>query len=254
MGRAHVDPAPAQQARRVDLGGHVGELEGDRLVLDDRHPEGLALHRVLHDCVEGRPGDPDGLDADDRARRLEGRQRAGLGTNASSGLVAPPTIFASSLSCPPSSWSSGTNTSCRRAPRVRGPDPELLDLLGLLKPSASLVTMNDAWPRWPRFGSTVATTMWTSAIPPLVIQIFSPLSSQPPSTFSGAGADLADVGAGTGLGHAYAPTLTSSGVPKIRGAHSAICSPVPDEARPASARPEPKIASPIPRSPRRPPR
>ena len=35
--------------------------------------------------------------------------------------------------------------------------------------------MKLAWPRAPSVGSTVATTTWTSAMPPLVIQVLVPL-------------------------------------------------------------------------------
>ena len=35
-----------------------------------------------------------------------------------------------------------------------------------------------AWPRWPRVGSTVATTTWTLAIPPLVMNTFTAVCTQ----------------------------------------------------------------------------
>ena len=38
-------------------------------------------------------------------------------------------------------------------------------------------TTKDAWPRAPSAGSTVATTTWTSAMPPLVIQVLVPFST-----------------------------------------------------------------------------
>ena len=37
--------------------------------------------------------------------------------------------------------------------------------------------MNDAWPRLPNSGYTEATTMCTSAMPPLVAHVFVPLST-----------------------------------------------------------------------------
>ena len=37
--------------------------------------------------------------------------------------------------------------------------------------------MKDAWPRWPSFGSTVATTTFTSAMPPLEMKTLAPLST-----------------------------------------------------------------------------
>ena len=166
-----------------------------------------------------------------------------------SGFLAP-SILALSLSSPPSSCSSGTNTSSSASSAVWDARmPSLRVFLVWLKPSMSEVTRNDACPRWPSWGSTVATTMWTSAMPPLVIQIFSPLSSQPPSTFS-ARVRMRDTSEpAPGSDTQYAPTLTSSGVPKMRGAHSAICSPVPVVASPASANPDPRIASPMPAHP-----
>ena len=42
-----------QQARGVDLGGHVGELELDRLVLGDRLAERLALLGVFERELQG---------------------------------------------------------------------------------------------------------------------------------------------------------------------------------------------------------
>ena len=46
-------------------------------------------------------------------------------------------------------------------------------------------TTNEAWPRWPRSGSTVATTTVTSAIPPFVMKTFVPLRTHSsPSSFA----------------------------------------------------------------------
>ena len=43
------------------------------------------------------------------------------------------------------------------------------------RPGVPLGTMKDAWPRVPSAGSTVATTTWTSAMPPLVMKTLVPL-------------------------------------------------------------------------------
>src|SRR5579883_1615784 len=45
-----------QQARRLDVGGHVGQLELDGLVLGDGLPEGAPLLRVLDGILEGCAG------------------------------------------------------------------------------------------------------------------------------------------------------------------------------------------------------
>src|SRR3954451_12383667 len=84
---AHPGRPMDQQPRRVDLHLHVGEGEGDRLVLDDLAPEGLALLRVVEREFIGRSGDADGLGRDGRARELEGPHgRLSLGALAFAGL------------------------------------------------------------------------------------------------------------------------------------------------------------------------
>ena len=45
------------------------------------------------------------------------------------------------------------------------------------RPGVPLPTTNEAWPRWPSSGSTVATTTWTSAMPPLVMKTLVPFST-----------------------------------------------------------------------------
>ena len=42
-------------------------------------------------------------------------------------------------------------------------------------PGVPLSMTKEAWPRVPRVGSTVATTTWTSAMPPLVMKTLVPL-------------------------------------------------------------------------------
>ena len=46
------------------------------------------------------------------------------------------------------------------------------------RPGLSLVTTNEAWPRWPRSGSTVATTTVTSAMPPFEMKVLVPFRIQ----------------------------------------------------------------------------
>ena len=65
-----------------------------------------------------------------------------------------------------------------------------------LRPGVPFSTTNEAWPRWPSSGATLATTTWTSAIPPLVMKTLVPLSTHSsPSRLRGRPQAL-DVGAG----------------------------------------------------------
>jgi hypothetical protein len=50
-----------QQPCRFDLGGHIGNLEGDRLLLSDRLAELLALFRIGDRGIQRPLGNPDGL-------------------------------------------------------------------------------------------------------------------------------------------------------------------------------------------------
>src|SRR4051794_30887885 len=60
-----------EEPRRLHLGGHVGELELDRLVLGDRLAEGLALLRVAQRQLERALGDPDAASSHVHAADLE---------------------------------------------------------------------------------------------------------------------------------------------------------------------------------------
>src|SRR5262249_19101841 len=73
--RAHPARTPHEQPCRVDLGLHVGELERDALVLDDRAAELHTLLRVLERVLVRGPRDSDGLGADERTARFEGAHR-----------------------------------------------------------------------------------------------------------------------------------------------------------------------------------
>src|SRR5947209_2844394 len=70
---AHPACPPNQQTGGVDARLHVGQLEGDGLVLDDRPVELLALLGVVERVLVGGPGDADGLGPDGGASRLERR-------------------------------------------------------------------------------------------------------------------------------------------------------------------------------------
>ena len=52
--------------------------------------------------------------------------------------------------------------------------PSLDSFLPIEKPGVSLGMTNEAWPRWPRSLSMVATTTVTSAMPPLVMNTLVP--------------------------------------------------------------------------------
>src|SRR6476646_6102382 len=67
----HPRRLAGQQARRLDLGRHVGELELDRLVLGDRLAEGLALLAVAEGQLERPLGDADAAGGDVDAADLE---------------------------------------------------------------------------------------------------------------------------------------------------------------------------------------
>ena len=62
------------QLRRIEFGGHVGQLELDRLEGGDRLPELHPLLGVFDGVLEGRPADPAGLGADADPSRIEARE------------------------------------------------------------------------------------------------------------------------------------------------------------------------------------
>ena len=66
----------------------------------------------------------------------------------------------------------------RSRPSASARMPSLDSLWPSLRPGLSLVTMNEAWPRWPSAGSTVATTTVTSAMPPFEMKVLVPFRIQ----------------------------------------------------------------------------
>src|SRR6476620_4929238 len=70
-GVLHPRRLAGEEAGGLDLGGHVGELEMDRLVLGDRLAEGLALLAVAEGELEGPLGDADAAGGDVDAADLE---------------------------------------------------------------------------------------------------------------------------------------------------------------------------------------
>src|SRR5712691_7367370 len=69
--------APDEQPRRLDLHAHLGQLEGDALLGDQRLAEGLALARVRGRVLEGGARDAHGPGRDLRPRGLEEVHRDG---------------------------------------------------------------------------------------------------------------------------------------------------------------------------------
>ena len=78
---------------RGELGGHVGQVVADRLVLPDRLAEALALLRVAQRVLEGGPGDAERPGGDLDAADLQALHHLGE---------------AVALGSPPSSASAGT--------------------------------------------------------------------------------------------------------------------------------------------------
>src|ERR1035441_276609 len=82
----HPARPPDQEPSRVDLGRHVGELEGDGLVPGDGLAEGVALEGVVARELERRPGDAEGPGGDVGSCGLEYHQEPG-GTRSRLGAV-----------------------------------------------------------------------------------------------------------------------------------------------------------------------
>ena len=86
--------------------------------------------------------------------------------------------FSSSFSLPPSSSRPGTRTSSSTTSEVCDARmPCFLYFWPCDRPLVPGGTTKLAWPRPFSAGSTVATTTWTSAMPPLVIHALVPLST-----------------------------------------------------------------------------
>ena len=107
----------------------------------------------------------------------------------------------SSFSSPPSRYSTGIRQSSRTTSAVcEARMPSFVSFLPWRGRGCPCGTTKDAWPRVPSAGSTVATTTWTSAIPPLVMKTLVPFRTHSsPSRLRG-GLEALDVGAGLRLG------------------------------------------------------
>ena len=64
-----------EETRGLDLGGHVGEFQLDRLMLADRFPETLAELAIAHRLIEGRLGNADPAGGDVDAAQFQAAQR-----------------------------------------------------------------------------------------------------------------------------------------------------------------------------------
>src|SRR5581483_6185828 len=117
----------AEQAGGVDLGGHVGQHEGDGLVLDDRPAELGALPGVVEGELVGGPGDAHGLDADDRTAGLEGAHGR-LGRRLAA-LPGPGQAGLELLLAAEEAVGRDADVVEDHLGRVAGPDPHLLLLL-----------------------------------------------------------------------------------------------------------------------------
>src|SRR5207302_1815891 len=156
----------------VDVGGQVGEREGDALVLDDRLAERLPGDRVVACELERGARDADRLGRDHRASPLEGAQRrraAALHGGRGPALLGRCRRRRSARRpSPPRGWPAGTRQSSKTSsPVSEARQPSLSSLRNIVRPGVPFGTTKTPWPRWPAWGSTVATTTWTSAIPPL---------------------------------------------------------------------------------------
>ena len=109
--------------------------------------------------------------------------------------------------------------------------------------------MNTPWPRWPASGSTVATTTWTSAIPPLPMNTLWPsITQSSPSRRARVWIErMSEPPLGSVT--ASAASLMSPGVPKHSGAQRTSCSSVAACRIAASASAGITIDSPIPAHP-----
>lgn len=129
--------------------------------------------------------------------------------------------------------------------------PCFLNFWPWLSPGVPGGTTKEAWPFAPSSGSTVATTTWTAAIPPLVAQVLVPLSTHsslaPSYTARVRSAETSEPASGSE--EQNAATLRSSGVPNICGVQVPICSSVPLASTATAASVVPTMDSPMPASP-----
>ena len=129
---AHPRRSPDEQAGGVDAGLHVGELEGDGLVFDDRLAEGLALLGVVERVLVGGPGDAERLGADRRTRGLEGLHGRLAGRPLP--LAGPSQALVELVLAAEQAVTGNPHVVEDHLGGVRGADPHLLELLALRQP------------------------------------------------------------------------------------------------------------------------
>ncbi len=176
---------------------------------------------------------------------------------------SPPAAFAfsrarasrsSSFSLPPSRQEPGTRTSSRTTSAVcEARMPCFLNFWPWDRPGVPGGTMKEAWPLEPTSGSTLATTTWTFAMPPLVAQVFVPLitHSSLASSYTARVRREATSEPASGSEEQNAATLTSFWSPYICGIQVPICSSVPLARTPTAARPVPTMERAMPASPQK---
>jgi len=156
----------------------------------------------------------------------------------------------SSFSMPPSTFSAGTVQSSSSTSAVcEARMPIFFSFLPMRRPLVPGGTTKLAWPRVPSSGSTAATTTWTSAMPPLVMNIFWPLITHSPFLRMARVFIEETSEPASGSVTQNAPSAGFSGVPKHAGIQVEIWSGVPWEKMAATGSPVPWIASAIPAQP-----
>ena len=169
---------PHEQAGGVDLGGHVGEHERDRLVHDDRLAERLALLGVVEGVLVGGAGDADGHGAPTAGRVASKVAMAGCFSPVFWPLAGLGQLVVELLLAAEQAASRARARRRARPRRCATPGCRASCTSGpATGPGVPGGTTKLAWPRPLSSGSTVATTTWTSAMPPLVIHALVPLST-----------------------------------------------------------------------------
>ena len=207
--------AVGEQAGRLDVDGHLGDLPLDALEVGDGLAEGLALLHVLGGVHEGPLGQADAAGGHDGPHGVEAQHGQ-----------AEPAHLADDVG------SAGTRTSSSTSSPVWTPrTPILASVRPTETPSQERSTMKAVIESWAREdGSPVlAKTVYQSASTTPDIQHLVPVSTQPPAPAGpgvghGPGPHAGHVGAGHRLGQAEAgPELTRRRCPGGSAASGRRC-------------------------------